>query len=135
VTTEDSDYQRAFCEEFSRRDRVSVLVVQGESRRPVTCFQSALGQSRPAQLFRSPMKDFDQRFGSVVRWATRFELCLKVSQFLLKSHGQAAPASNIAIGVLVVVTFAAASPAASNNRWNSTRLRSRPEDMTIMVAS
>jgi hypothetical protein len=64
VTTEESDYQRAFCKEFSRRDRVSIRVVQGECRRPIAGLESVFGQSGLAQLVRSPMKDFGTALGA-----------------------------------------------------------------------
>ena len=54
MPTEECDYQRAFCQEFSRRDRISVLIVQDECRRPIAVLQGAFGQSRLAQLFRGP---------------------------------------------------------------------------------
>ena len=81
MATEESDYQRAFCKQLSRRDRVSILVVQGEGRRAIASLQSAFGQPGLAQLFRCLMKDFDYRLRSVVRRATGFELCFKIVQF------------------------------------------------------
>jgi len=56
VTTEERDYQRAFRKELRRRDRVSILVVQGEYWRLIARLQSTFGQSRPAQILRSSMK-------------------------------------------------------------------------------
>src|SRR5208283_721134 len=86
VSTEESDYQRAFCQELSRRNRVSLLIVQDECRRPIAVFQRAFGQSGLAQLFRGPMKDFDYGLESIARRTSGFELCFKVVQFLLKRH-------------------------------------------------
>ena len=84
-TTGGTDYERAFCKEFSRRGRVSVLVVQGECRRPIAGLQSAFGQSglalALAQLVRSPMKDFDYRLESVVRWPLDSNFDLRSSSF------------------------------------------------------
>ena len=81
MTTEESDYQWAFCKELSGRDRGSVLVVQGECRRLIARLQSTFGQSRLAQIVRSSMKDFDYRLGSVVRWPPDSNLDLKPSIF------------------------------------------------------
>jgi hypothetical protein len=67
-------------------ERDSPLVVQGQCRRAITCLQSAFGQFGPAQCFSGPMKKFDYRLGSVVRLASVFELFVKLTQHLLKSH-------------------------------------------------
>lgn len=50
MTTKKSNYQWAFGKEVRGRNRVSVLIVQGECRRAVASLQSALCQSGLAQL-------------------------------------------------------------------------------------
>ena len=80
-TTGGTDYERVFCKESSADDRVSILVVQGECRRPIAGLQSAFGQSGLAQLARSPMKDFDYRLESVVRWPLDSNFDLRSSSF------------------------------------------------------
>ena len=62
-------------------DRVSVLVVQVNVGARIAGLQSAFGQSGLAQLVRSPMKDFDYRLESVVRWPLDSNFDLRSSSF------------------------------------------------------